>query len=397
MAHRVLVLGAGYSGLVTALRLARRVRPEEVTVTLVSASPEFCERPRMHQIAVGQPVRRVPLSRYTEGNPVRLTVGHVTAVDTTGRAVTVSLPDKTVRLLGYDTLVYALGSAIDTQQVPGVAEHAHRLDDLDAAGRLHSALRRADAGEPRRVVVCGGGMTGIESAAEVAESHPSVQVELASRTAPGAWLTGRAQRYLASVLADLGVAVRAGVAVEEVGADHVRLADGTELPADACVWAGGFTVPTLARDAGLAVDAAGRARVDRTLRSVSHPDVYAVGDAAAVSGAWGESLAMGCRTGGFTGPAAADAIAARLTGRRPRDLRFRYIHECISLGRRRGLVQFLGAHGTPKNRVLTGRAAVAYKNATLNAAHLLFRWPGPYLARRRRALAATATDLTVVG
>jgi NADH dehydrogenase FAD-containing subunit len=161
------------------------------------------------------------------------------------------------------------------------------------------------------------------------------------------------------------------------------LADGRRVPFDLCVWAGGFTVPTLARKAGLAVNQADRALVDATFRSVTRPDVYVIGDAAAIAGAWGGQLAMGCRTGGFTGPKAADIIAARLTGRDPKPFAYRYIHECISLGRRHGLVQFLNRDETPKDQILTGRAAIMYKNATLNGAKLLFRHSGPMLGRRR--------------
>jgi NADH dehydrogenase FAD-containing subunit len=161
------------------------------------------------------------------------------------------------------------------------------------------------------------------------------------------------------------------------------LADGRRLAFGLCVWAGGFTVPTLARKAGLAVNQADRALVDATFRSVTHPDVYVIGDAAAIAGAWGEQLAMGCRTGGFTGPKVADIIAARLTGRDPQPFAYRYIHECISLGRRHGLVQFLNRDETPKDQILTGRKAIMYKNATLNGAKLLFRHSGPMLARRR--------------
>jgi NADH dehydrogenase FAD-containing subunit len=92
---------------------------------------------------------------------------------------------------------------------------------------------------------------------------------------------------------------------------------------------------------------------------------------------------MGCRTGAFTGPGVADVIAARLAGRTPKPFRYRYFHECISLGRKRGLVQFLAADETPHERILTGRRAIAYKNATLNGVQVLFRWPGPYFSRRR--------------
>jgi NADH dehydrogenase FAD-containing subunit len=208
-------------------------------------------------------------------------------------------------------------------------------------------------------------------------------MRLVSARTPGGWLSGKGRRYLRDTWDELGVEIIDGARVEHVEPRRLVFADGRQLPFELCVWAGGFTVPTLARKAGLAVNAADRALVDATFRSVNHPHVYVIGDAAAIAGSWGRQLAMGCRTGGLTGPKVADIIAARLTGREPEPFAYRYIHECISLGRHRGLVQFLNRDETPKDRILTGRTAIMYKNATLNGAKLLFRHSGPMLARRR--------------
>ncbi|HEX5403700.1 MAG TPA: FAD-dependent oxidoreductase, partial [Pseudonocardiaceae bacterium] len=226
------------------------------------------------------------------------------------------------------------------------------------------------------------GLTGIETVAEIADAFPALHTRLVSAGSPGGRLSDKGRRYLDSTFAELGVEVMAHARVERAEAGRLVLTDGRTVPFELCVWAGGFTVPTLARTAGLAVNADDRALVDQTLRSVSHPDVYVIGDAAAVAGTWGEQLAMGCRSGGFTGPKAADVIAARLTGGEPTPFRYRYFHECISLGRRHGLVQFLNADETPKDRVLTGRTAITYKNAVLNGARMLFAHPGPIGARR---------------
>jgi NADH dehydrogenase FAD-containing subunit len=376
--HRVVVLGAGYAGLPAAQRLARRVFPDEVSVTLVSAGPDFVERPRLHQIATGQQVARHPLAGLLADSGVRLEVGAVTGLDLRRRRVTLGEG----RELAYDTLVYALGSNIDTAAVPGAASNALSLSSLQTAGAMGSVLRQI-ADEGGRVVVCGGGLTGIETAGELAEAFPSLEVELVSRAAPGSWLSGKARAYLGRAFDDLGVQVRAGVSVTEVSAGAL-MTDAGPVEFDACIWAGGFAVPILARASGLAVNGTGRALVDPTLRSLSHPDVYVIGDAAAASGAWGAELAMGCRTGGFTGPQVADTIAARLGGREPKAFRYRYFHECISIGRRRGVVQFLAADEAPKNRILTGWPAIRYKNATLGSAQWMFRHPGPYVRRRRR-------------
>ena len=384
MTHRVVVLGAGYAGFPAAKRLARQVYPEEVSVELVTASPRFVERPRLHQLATGQQLRDLPLADLLAGTAVGLRVGRVSAVDRAHRFISVATENGT-ETLAYDTLVYALGSTIELDAVPGVRAYAHALTGPEASGRLRSDLTRLPA--RGTVLVCGGGLTGIEAAAEIAEAFPGLRVRLVTAGRLGDWLSPAAQRHLTSTFARLGVEVSDQTRVAEVTERRLRVVEGRDVPFDLCVWAGGFTVPTLAAEAGLAVDPRGRIVTDDHLRSITDPRVYAIGDAAAIPGAWGDALAMGCRTGGFTGPYAADVIAHQLCGKPTSAFRYRYLHECISLGRHHGLVQFLHRDESPKSGILTGRAALAYKEMTLRGAVLLFRSPGPYPPRRRHVRA----------
>jgi NADH dehydrogenase FAD-containing subunit len=384
MSHKVVFLGAGYAGLPAAERLANQVFPGEVEVVVLTESPAFVERPRLHQLATGQTLRDLQLDRFLSRSGVRLRIGRAVAVDRAERRIEV-LGGAGREDLTYDTLVYAAGSSVDLDAVPGVRRHAHAVNGPSESERIHDQLQHLhrDGGV---VAVCGGGMTGIEVATEIAERFPRLEVRLLSSGEPGGWLSEPAQRYLRRTFDRLGVATTGRARVTEVLERRLRLSDGSVVPFDLCVWAGGFTVPDLAAKAGLQVDDRGRVVTDRTLRSVSDPAVYAIGDAAAVPGPWGEALAMGCRTGGLTGPVVADVIAARLTGREPRAFAYRYFHECISLGRRQGLVQFLHRDESPAPRILTGRVALAYKEMTLRSAVVLFRSPGPYLARRRHVV-----------
>ena len=383
--HQILVLGAGYAGLITAQRLARRLHTDDVDITLVSATPDFVERPRLHQVATGQDVRTLSLVDLVARTSVRLRVAEVRGIHLDARQVTL----QTGTVLSYETLVVALGSRIARGRVPGAAEHAVLLDSRGVADE--AARRLATFAEDHgRVVVCGGGLTGLEIASEVADRWPELHVDLVSPRRPGDWLAPRAQTYLDSTLDALGVD-RTLASVNAVEPCAVVLDGGERLSYDICLWAGGFEASTLVASSGLAVDATGRAQVDRTLRSSSHPDVWVVGDAAAVSGPWGEALAMGCRTGSFTAPVAADSIVAELVGGQPRTLRFRYWHECLSLGRRHGLVQFLDPFGRPRSAVLTGRPAITYKNVVLDSARVAFRHPGPLLAPRRHLRPASRT------
>jgi NADH dehydrogenase FAD-containing subunit len=384
--HRIVVLGAGYAGLPTVNRIAKQTHRDEVELVLVSTHDEFVERPRLHQLAAGQDRPHLPLSDFL-ATGIQLRLGRVDRIDPDTRSLAFT---SEVSPLEYDTLVYAPGSTIDLLAVPGATEHAIALTDPESAraiaSRLTSDLRS-------RVVVCGGGLTGLELAAEVAESYPLSEVTLVTRGTAGGWLSPKAQAYVTRALDDLGISRVEDASGTEVRSRGLVTDLGTRVEFDLCLWAGGFSVPRLGADAGLRVDEHDRVVVDPTLRSVSNERIYAVGDAAAVPGPWGDSLAMGCRTGGFTGPTAADAIVARLSGRPAPEFRFRYFHECLSLGRRRHVIQFLDRDGNTLNRVLRGRLATGYKNTVLNAGRLVGRHAGPYGLRRRRHVIAQVVPL----
>jgi NADH dehydrogenase FAD-containing subunit len=108
--------------------------------------------------------------------------------------------------------------------------------------------------------------------------------------------------------------------------------------------------------------------VDATMRSVSHPDVYAIGDAAMVMGPGDKPLRMSCASGVPTGWQAADAIAARLTGTSVPTVPIRYFNQCVSLGRKDGLIQYVTADDRAKHAALTGRIAAVYKELVCKGA-----------------------------
>ncbi|WP_342213116.1 NAD(P)/FAD-dependent oxidoreductase [Nocardia wallacei] len=355
--HEIVVLGAGYTGMLATVRLAHRTRGRGVRITLVNPSERFTERLRMHQIAAGQELadRRIP--RLLAGSGVDFRRAAATAIDPAAHRVT--LDDGTD--LAYDTLVYALGSVTDTAVVPGAAEHAWTLNDPRLAHRF--ARRLAEVAADRgTVTVVGGGLTGIEAATELAESRPELTVTLVAADAPGSMMGDGARAYLDAALDRLGIIRKVGVRVTKVLPDAISLSTGELMASDLTLWTAGVRVPRLAADAGIATDAKGLVVTDGTLRSVSHPDVYAVGDAAAVRQAWGEIHGT-CQSGIPTAAYAADAIARRLRGKKVRPFRFGYFHQPVSLGRRDAVIQFTHADDTPKRWYLTGRTAVFYKES----------------------------------
>ncbi|MER6324425.1 NAD(P)/FAD-dependent oxidoreductase [Streptomyces coelicoflavus] len=382
--HRIVVLGAGYAGAVAAGRLARRLRPQDAAITLVNAEPHFVERVRMHQLATGQELRARPLDEMFAKTGVEVRIAQVTGVDTDRRTVSVTDPDGTGEL-AYDTLVYALGSAWNPQDVPGAAEHAHEIAGRTGALRLRERLAGLAAG--RTVVVVGGGLTGLEAATEIAEARPDLDVTLTARGELGDWLSPKGRRHLRKVFHTLGITARENAAVTAVVADHVVTADGTSVPADVTVWTTGFAVHPLARATTLDVTDTGRIVVDATMRSVSHPDVYAVGDAALAAGPGGKPLRMSCASGVPTAWQAADAVAARLTGAKLPKVTPRYFNQCISLGRSQGLIQYVTADDRAVGAALTGRLAALYKELVCKSAAWGVANPTLGVPTRRRPVA----------
>ncbi|SFY34502.1 NAD(P)/FAD-dependent oxidoreductase [Streptomyces atratus] len=352
--HRVLILGAGYAGMSAAIQLAARVKQrEDVQVVLVNAQERFTERLRLHMTATGQQLAQLSIPELLEGTGARFVRGWVTAVD--ADAKTVRIDDD--RVLHYDTLVYGLGSVADTAAVPGVEDRAHTLTGAQDAEVLADRLARLGSGT---VVVAGSGLTGVESAAEIAERHPELDVVLLGRDEPGAAMNPKAGAYLRAALDRLGVTVRSGVEVVKVLPDAVELAGGESIAAGAVLWTSGTRTSPLAAAAGLAVDERGRIVTDPALRSVSHPEVYAVGDAAAIRQGYGVMHGT-CQGGMPTGVHAAVSIVRALKGRQPKPFRFGYYHTPVSLGRHDAVVQFTRPDDSPRRIHLTGRMAARYK------------------------------------
>ena len=398
MRHRIIVLGAGYAGASAAGYLARHLHPDDFEITVVNAEPEFVERMRLHQLAAGRDLRRYGLAKMFAGTGIRLRLAHVTAVDAKHRTVTVTdgaVTDGAVTdgegtdRLEYDTLLYSLGSTAADHGVPGVNEHAFHVSGRPAALRLRQCLD--DLGENGTVLVVGGNLTAIEAATEIAESWPGLQVTLATSGELGGWLGQKARRHLLRAFGRFGVEVHEHTTVDGVMATGAVAANGTTFFSDATVWAAGFAVHPIAAASGLGVEDDGRITVDRMMRSVSHPEVYAAGDSAYVIGENGQPLPMSCASAGFTRMQATAAIIGDLTGRKISKTSLAYPGNCISLGRKDAILQMVDGDAWSKSWSLRGRPAARFKAAVLRGVAWNMSHPTYGLPTRKHHL-TTASD-----
>ncbi|HCA87173.1 MAG TPA: pyridine nucleotide-disulfide oxidoreductase, partial [Streptomyces sp.] len=178
--HGVVVVGAGYAGMMAALRLAPHHR-----VTLVDPSERFTERIRLHELAAGRPGAGHALADFLSGTKVAHVASRAVAIDTGGRSVRTD----DGRELPYDRLVYALGSRTDTRG--GALGSGDRAYTAETAAELRKRLLDG----PGSLAVVGGGLTGIELAAELAEGHPGWEVRLLTADEPGAGLSARGRAH----------------------------------------------------------------------------------------------------------------------------------------------------------------------------------------------------------
>jgi NADH dehydrogenase FAD-containing subunit len=190
---------------------------------------------------------------------------------------------------------------------------------MRAMARAVAALRarlEQDAGRVLRVVVVGGHETAIEAAGEIKTRWPAAEVTLMSRSRCADFKGERVAQAIRAALARL----------------QVRLLDES-IPCDVCVWSGGLRAPSIARQAGVSTDPQGRLWVDPGLRSISHPHVIAIGDAARPMAPTGARYRMSAYAALVSGAYAADAILDEANGRQPRPFSFSAYGQGVAIGR----------------------------------------------------------------
>lgn len=382
---QILILGAGYAGLMAAFRLGRAAQGKPITVTLINNSPIFVERVRLHQVAAAQRVRAHPIPRLLRGSGVRFVQGRVTRIAVQPQQVHLTAPEGE-QVLRYDYLLYALGSQTDFGRVRGAQDHALAVGNAADAPRLRERLSGLAAGST--LIVVGGGLTGIETATELAERYPALRVRLVTSGRVGEGLSERGQQHVRKVLARLRVTLHENTPVQAVEADALVCANGERLPFALCVWAAALRAVPLATDSALATNERGQLLVSPTLSSLSAPNIFGAGDGAAFAEAHGVPIRMACATALPMGAQAADNLWAALHGKPQKPFGFGYAVQCVSLGRRDGLVQFVRRDDSPTERVITGRLAAFIKECICRYA--AFSAIAPWLATNYRWLGQNA-------
>ena len=403
---RVLILGGGFAG----VGAAQKLEHAEAEVVLVDRHGYHTFQPLLYQLATGL------LETTAVGHSLRDLVGHqenttvhqdtVTAIDLRARSVDFG----EIAPITYDYLVLALGAEVNFFKTAGAPEHAFPMYTLEHAVRLKDhLLERWEAADrdpgviddgALNIVIVGGGPTGVETAGAVAElyradfarDYPNAGTEQARiilvEAGPELFsmFKPKLREYATNALTERTVDVRTSAMVASVSPNRVTLTSGEELKAHTLVWGAGLQGNPIVQSLGLQLERGDRIGVGADLTLPGHPEVFVVGDVAAIVDPKTEQVLPQLGSVALqSGEHAGETIARLIAGKRTTPFAYKDKGTMAAIGRGAACVQMLGG------RTMTGRKAqVAWSAVHLallptneDRAKAVVDWAGATLTHQR--------------
>ena len=296
---KILILGAGYGGLMTAVRLEKILNYNEAEVTLVNKHEYHYFTTWLHEPAAGtkDPDKcRVGLDQILDMNKTQFIKGTVTSIDKEAQKVTLENGED----LTYDYLVIGLGSEPETFGIEGLRNHAFSISNINAVREIREHIEynfarynQEKSSDLVTIVVGGAGFTGVEFVGELTDRIPELckefdvdpsvvkiySVEAAPTVLPG--FDPELVNYAMEVLTRKGVTFKINTPIKECTPEGVVLADGEAIKSNTVVWTGGVRGNAIIEQAGFET-MRGRVKVDEFLHAPGHDNVFVVGDGALI-------------------------------------------------------------------------------------------------------------------
>lgn len=315
MGYKIVIIGSGFAGLQSALAarslITQNVQSKDnegahIKVIVISPEPRLELRPRLYE---ANPQNMFsPLEKLFSETGIQYTQGYVTTVNTQEHQIHFQSSKDLASTISYDRLVLAAGSHLNLPNIPGLKEHAFSIDQLDDAkkldGHLHRLVGQPDTKARNSVIICGGGFTGIEIAAElrgrlrrILGAPTDVHLTIVEREAEiGPELGAGPRPVILKALKELNISIKVGDAVSEIDSNGIVTSSGERLEANTVIWTGGMVATVLTSQIPGKKDRFGRIVVDRDLRVPTAQDVFVTGDAAcAVADEDGHMALMSCQ------------------------------------------------------------------------------------------------------
>jgi NADH dehydrogenase len=403
---RILILGGGFAG----VGAAQKLKDADADVVLVDRHDYHTFQPLLYQFATGL------LEQTGVGHSLRDLLernGNATIHQAT--VTSVDLDKREVQFDGiapitYDYLIYGLGAEVNFFGTDGAPEHAFPMYTLPHALHLKDHILErweatdrdpslADDGS-LNIVVVGGGPTGVETAGAIAELYHAdltrdyrglaeaetriLLVEAGPELFP--MFKPKLRAYAAKALAERGVDVMTGARVASVSPTRVTLASGEELRAHTLIWGAGLQGNHVVQSLGLELERGNRIGVGADLTLEGHPEVYVVGDAAAITDDKAEQAlpqlgSVALQSGEHVGK----TLASKLEGKGAKPFHYRDKGTMATIGRGAAVVQMLGGRtmtGT-KAQLAWGTVHLALLPTNEDRAKAVADWAGAMMTHQR--------------
>jgi NADH dehydrogenase len=346
MKQHILVIGAGFGGMWTALSATRLFDihgHNDFEVTVLAPQAELRVRPRFYEPNAHQ--LAAPIGELFDAVGVKFIKGAADTIDVAQKRVGYIDAAGEKQVCIYDKLVLATGSRLALPGTPGVAEHAFDVDQIEQAVRLENHLKSL-AGQPESqarntVVVAGGGFTGIETATEmptrlraILGDKADLNVIIVDRGSKvGGSMGPQIAEKIAEASIETGVKWHLNASVVAVDENGVTLSDGQRIDAKTVVWTTGVRASSLTEQIPAERDNLGRLHVDAHLKVIGQDDIYATGDVAyAASDDIGNHALMTCQHAIVLGRHAGNNVAAQILGVDPTPYSQPKYVTCLDLG-----------------------------------------------------------------